>query len=101
MSAQLRVLCNTPTDPAAFKAYYNDHHLPLAVPGLRAATRSAGPIAGPGGPSEHHLVFTGTFDSMTDLQQGLSSPEGTAAAADMVNFATGGAGLLTFEEQPV
>ena len=92
------MLYNTPTDPAAFEAYYNDHHLPLvrAVPGLRAATRSAGP----GGPSEH-LVFTGTFDSMTDLQQGRSSPEGTAAAADMANFATGGAVLLTFEERPV
>jgi uncharacterized protein (TIGR02118 family) len=47
------------------------------------------------------LVFTGTFDSMADLQQGLSSPEGTAAAADIANFATGGAVLLTFEEQPV
>jgi len=46
-------------------------------------------------------VFTGTFDSMADLQQGLSSPEGTAAAADIANFATGGAVLLTFEEQPV
>ena len=47
------------------------------------------------------LVFTGTFDSMADLQQGLSSPEGTADAADIANFATGGAVLLTFEEQPV
>jgi len=63
-----------------------------AYDGCRTAVHS------PGVPG---LVFTGTFDSMAELQQGLSSPEGTAAAADIANFATGGAVLLTFEEQPL
>jgi uncharacterized protein (TIGR02118 family) len=52
-------------------------------------------------PVSRAWLFTGTFDSMAELQQGLSSPEGTAAAADIANFATGGAVLLTFEEQPL
>ena len=44
-----------------------------------------------------HLVATLTFASMADLQRGLASPEGQAAAGDLANFADGGADLLMFE----
>jgi len=100
MTAKLLVLYSAPADPAAFDAYYVEHHLPLvrAVAGLRAVTRNAGPIGTPGGPSTYHQVSTYTFDSMADLQQGLGSAEGQTAAADLANFAPAGTELLVFEE---
>ena len=103
MTAKLLVLYNPPEDPAAFAAYYVDRHLPLVkqVPGLRSAASSVGPIGTPEGPAPYHQISVYTFDSMADLQQGLGSPEGAAAAADLPNYATGGATLLVYEEQPV
>jgi uncharacterized protein (TIGR02118 family) len=40
-----------------------------------------------------------SFDSMADLSAALASPEGQAAAADLSNFATAGATLLTCESK--
>jgi uncharacterized protein (TIGR02118 family) len=34
-----------------------------------------------------HLVAELEFDTMADLQAGMASPEGQAAAADLQNFA--------------
>lgn len=101
MSAKLLVLYTTPADASAFEAYYRDHHLPLvrAVPGLRAVARSTGPAGSPAGPSDVHQVSTYTWDSMADLERGLRSPEGEAAAADLPNLATGGATVLFYEEE--
>lgn len=101
MTAKLLVLYPTPPDPAAFDAYYTEHHLPLvrAVAGLRSITRNAGPIGTPGGPSTYHQVSTYAFDTMAELQQGLDSPEGQAAAADLANFAPKGTELLVLEEE--
>jgi uncharacterized protein (TIGR02118 family) len=100
MTAKLLVLYPTPQDPAAFDAYYVKHHLPLvrAVAGLRTITRNRGPIGAPGGPSTYHQVSTYVFGSMAELQQGLGSPEGQAAAADLANFAPKGTEMLLFEE---
>ena len=36
---------------------------------------------------------------MASLQKGLTSPEGAAAAADVSNFATGGADLYLFDNR--
>ena len=58
---------------------------------------SAGPVMSPQGPAPYHLVAELSFDSMADLQAGLASPEGQAAAADLANFATGGVTLLTYD----
>jgi hypothetical protein len=38
---------------------------------------------------------------VSELQQGLGSPEGAAAAADLPGFASGGATLLVFDEHEV
>lgn len=103
MTAKLLVLYNPPSDPSAFRAYYTDHHLPLvkAVPGLRSATSSVGPIGTPAGPSDYHQVSTYTWESMAELQHGLSSAAGAAAASDLPNLAPTGATLLIFEEEDV
>jgi uncharacterized protein (TIGR02118 family) len=99
--AKLIVLYNQPVDPAAFDAYYESRHVPIAkrIPGLRALDISTGPVMTPAGPGPYHVVGTLSFDSMSALQAGLGSPEGQAAAADLANFASGGATLLLFEDK--
>lgn len=100
--AQILVLYNTPADPAAFDRYYRDVHLPIAkrIPGLRSYSISSGPVQALAGTAPH-LVAILTFDSMADLKAALVSPEGQATAADVPNFASGGATLLIHEEQSV
>jgi uncharacterized protein (TIGR02118 family) len=99
--AKLVVLYNTPADPAAFDAYYESRHVPIAkqIPGLREVRISTGPVMTPGGPAPYHLVAVLGFDSSAALQAGLAAPEGQAAAADLANFATGGASILLFEDK--
>ena len=97
------MLYGPPTDPVAFDSYYTDHHLPLVkvVPGLEAAAASRGPVSTPDGPSLYYRVTTYTWATTEELQQGLGSPQGAAAAADLANFATGGVTLLVFEDEEV
>ena len=100
--ATLLVLYKTPTDKAAFDKYYAETHIPLAkkIPGLKTYEISEGGIGGPGS-DNIYMVATLTFDSMADLQAGLGSPEGQAAAGDVPNFAGAGADLLMFETKAV
>lgn len=101
--AKLVVLYKTPKDKAAFDRHYQTTHIPLArkIPGLRKYEISNGAVATPAGPSAVHLVAMLHFDSMADLQKGLGSPEGQAAAGDLGNFADGGADLLLFDSREV
>ena len=104
MVAKLVVLYGHPEDPAAFDSYYENTHIPLAkkVPGLRSYSVSTGPVMTPAGPSEDfHLVATLTWDGIEDLQAALGSPAGGTTAADVANFATGGATMLVFDEREV
>jgi uncharacterized protein (TIGR02118 family) len=99
MTFQLTVLYLQPDDPAAFDAYYETTHVPLAVkiPGLRAYTAMhPGPRPDGSAPAEY-LVATLLFEDEAALSDGLGSPEGNAAARDIRNFATGGATMLTGE----
>ena len=100
--AQILVLYNTPADPAAFDSYYRKTHIPLAqkVPGLRSYSINDGPVQALSG-SAPHLVAILTFDSMADVNAALASPEGQAAAADLPNFASGGATLLIYDSKAV
>lgn len=93
----------TPKDASAFDGYYFSTHVPLAkkVPGLKRYDVSVGPIASPTGTDGWHLIATLHFDSVADIQAGLASPEGQAAAADLANFADGGVELLILETKDV
>ena len=101
--AEVVVLYKTPKDPAAFDKYYAETHIPLAkkMPGLQKYQVSQGPIATPAGPSGIHLVATLTFDSMAAVQKAFGSAEGRATAADVPNFASGGADILFFDTRGV
>lgn len=100
--AQLVVLYKTPTDAAAFDAYYAKTHIALAkkIPGLRKYEISQGSIASPA-PTGVYLVAALTFDSLAAIQSALGSAEGQAAAGDVANFATGGADMLMFDTKEV
>lgn len=101
--AKLIVLYKHPKDPAAFDAYYMRTHAPLAkkIPGLSHYDISDGAVAGPGGTTDYHLVATLSFNSLADIEAGLATPEGQAAAADLGNFADGGVELLMFDTRVV
>ncbi|QVI27250.1 EthD family reductase [Mycolicibacterium neoaurum] len=90
-----------PEDPAAFDDYYTHTHLPLAsrIPGVQQF------VAGrceslDGTDTPVYLIADISFASRGDAAAGLTSPEGQAAAADMANFATGGA-TLTFRNDDI
>jgi uncharacterized protein (TIGR02118 family) len=101
--AKLVVLYKTAADAAAFHAYYDATHIPLAkkIPGLVRYECSDGPIVGPTGPAPYQLVATLEFESMGALQQALGSSEGRASAADVPNFAQGGVDMLIFDTKEV
>ena len=100
--AQLLVLYNAPADAVAFQRYYHQTHIPLAkkITGLRSTTISDGPVQAMAGDAPH-LVASLTLDAMVDLQAAMASPEGQATAADLQNFATGGATVLIYEGKAV
>jgi|ERR1039457_2461342 uncharacterized protein (TIGR02118 family) len=95
---QLLVLYSTPADAVAFDRYYRETHIPIAkrIPGLRSYSISNGAVQALAGTAPH-LVAVLDFDSMADLNAALASPEGQAAAADLPNFASGGATLLIYD----
>jgi len=99
---QILVLYNSPADPAAFDRYYHETHIPIAkkIPGLRSYTISNGTVHALAGTAPH-LVAILEFDSMADVTAALASAEGQATAADLQNFASGGATLLIYEEKLV
>jgi uncharacterized protein (TIGR02118 family) len=99
---RLIVLYGHPEDAAAFDRHYETVHVPLAekIPGMRSCTLGR-PASLDGSQPPYHLVAQLTFDSLEDLQAGMGSPEGQAAAGDVPNFASGGATLFVQEDRVV
>ena len=97
---RLLVLYPAPTDPQAFREYYEGHHVGLAaqLPGLRGL-RWGFDLVAPGGDSPYFCAFEADFDDAAALDAALASPEGEATAADVPNYATGGAVLLRYDVQ--
>ncbi|WP_120968459.1 EthD family reductase [Comamonas sp. lk] len=101
--AKLIVLYRKPNNPVAFNDYYFNTHVPIAktIPGITGYEVSEGPVATPQGASSYHLVATLTFDSMDALQAAFASQEGQRTAADLANFADGGAELLIINQRSI
>jgi uncharacterized protein (TIGR02118 family) len=85
---KLVVLYKKAADVKAFDDHYFNIHLPLAekIPGL-VKTEIAKVNGSPAGESEYHLVVELYFETMEALKAGMSSPEGKAAAKDVMSFA--------------
>lgn len=75
-------------DPAAFKAYYVQTHIPLArkLPGL-LDLRYSFDVQAVGGESPYFCIFEAEFSDGAAMGAAMGSPEGQAVAADVPNFA--------------
>ena len=100
---KLTVLYGQPKDAAAFERYYINTHTPIAqkVKGLRRFEIAKVVGTADGKTSPHYRIANLYFDSAEQMQQSLGSKEGQAGAADLANFATGGATLLIADVQDV
>ena len=98
MVHRLVVSYGQPDDPGTFDEYYRDTHVPLAMemPGVvKFSTGHAKPVD----PSQSapYLVAELDFESEQAMNHAFGSPEGQSAAADIANFATGGATMAHYE----
>src|SRR5437867_1244450 len=85
---KLIALYRTPSDVEQFDKHYTDIHIPLIrkTPGLRKIelTRITG---APIGESKYHLMAEMYYDSLEAMNAANASPEGKAAARDLMSFA--------------
>jgi uncharacterized protein (TIGR02118 family) len=88
-----------PTDPDAFRKYYEEIHVPLAdaMPGVLARSYGFDLAAPDGSAAPYFCTYQADFEDEAAWQASLGSPEGQAAGADVANFATGGIVLLHFD----
>lgn len=95
------VLYPPPKDPAHFKKYYEEKHLPLAaqLPGL-LSMRHTFSVEGVGAPSPYFCVFECEFANAAAFGTAMQSEAGQKLAADVPNYATGGSTVLHFDVPP-
>jgi uncharacterized protein (TIGR02118 family) len=98
----MTILYGVDDDPAAFRSYYYDKHIPLArrmrgLTGWNLSWIEPNSKA----PSRYQLVAELYAESAEALDAILASPEGVAASADLANFVTGSVEFLTGEEEQV
>ncbi|PPJ09105.1 EthD family reductase [Nocardia nova] len=97
---KLVVLYPEPADPDHFRDYYVTNHLPLVMkmPGL-LAWRYSFDVAAPNGESPYFAVFEADFADADAVAAARASQPGRRAAADVVNYATGGAVVIDYPVQ--
>jgi uncharacterized protein (TIGR02118 family) len=90
------VLYAQPTDPAAFEKYYAETHNPLLekVHGITKVEFTRFTPNADNSPAAWYRMAELYFDGPMEMQQALNSQEGQALAADLPNFATGGATVM-------
>lgn len=91
------ILYPKPTDPAHFREYYVNTHLPLAsqIPGM-LDWRYGFDVASVAGESPYFAIFEADFADADAMGAAMSSPEAAAAVADVPNYATGGSITLHY-----
>lgn len=94
---KLVVLYAEPVDPDHFRAYYVASHLPLVMkmPGLLAC-RYSFEVAATGGEAPYFAVFEADFADAAAMAAARASPQGLRVAADVANYATGGAVVIHY-----
>lgn len=99
---RLTILYGAPTDPAHFRRYYEETHIPIArgMQGLSAWNLSW-IEPGADGATPWILVAELYAESSAAMDAVLASPDGQAATSDLANFVTGTALFLRGDEVPV
>jgi uncharacterized protein (TIGR02118 family) len=97
---KLVVLYSAPADPDHFRDYYVTNHLPLvtSMPGL-LAWRYSFEVAAIQGEAPYFAVFEADFADAAAMAASRASPQGLRAAADVANYATGGALVIHYPVQ--
>jgi uncharacterized protein (TIGR02118 family) len=97
---KLVVLYSTPADPEHFRDYYVANHLPLVsrMPGL-LAWRYSFDVAATEGEAPYFAVFEAEFADAEAMAAARASPQGQEVAADVPNYATGGATVIHYPVQ--
>lgn len=97
MTYRITVLYGHPADPAAFDAYYQGTHAPIAlkIPDLQGVGIQRLDPDAEGNTPPYYQIATLTFASAEAMGAALATPEGQAALADVPNFADGGATVVT------
>jgi uncharacterized protein (TIGR02118 family) len=95
---RLLVLYNEPRDPAHFRKYYVEIHVPLAskMAGVKAASYSFDMKPLGSGKAPYFCVFEADFESEAALMSALGSKEGQAVEADVPKYASGGVTMVNF-----
>ncbi|MFQ5415387.1 MAG: EthD family reductase [Phycisphaerae bacterium] len=85
---KLVALYKKPKDVDAFERHYKEVHAPLArkIPGLQRLGVSRF-FGAPGGEPRYHMAAVLHFADKDAMFAGLNSPEGKAAAKDLMGFA--------------
>lgn len=93
---KLTVLYGHPTDSQTFEKYYNEKHLPLAATMEGVARLELTKFLGTpdGQKGDYYRMAELYFNSIEQMQETMSSPEGQATVDDLANFATGGVNVL-------
>lgn len=93
---KMTLLYGHPADPEAFEKYYAETHLPMAakMQGVAKLELTKFISAPDGSKAAYYRQANLLFSGPEQLQQTMASPEGQAAAADLVNFATGGVTMI-------
>ncbi|NMN98306.1 EthD family reductase [Antrihabitans stalactiti] len=94
------VLYRKPADPDHFRDYYVTKHLPLVMkmPGL-LAWRYSFDVATPKGEAPYFAVFEAEYADAAAMAAARESPQGQRVAADVANYATGGAVIIHYPVQ--
>ncbi|MFE2955840.1 EthD family reductase [Nocardia tengchongensis] len=97
---RLLVLYPKPADRDHFREYYVTKHLPLVMemPGL-LAYRYSFDVAAAKGEAPYFAVFEADFADAAALAASRASDQGQRAAADVVNYATGGVVVIDYPVQ--
>jgi uncharacterized protein (TIGR02118 family) len=85
---KLVAMYKVPEDVESFDKHYNEIHAPIVKrwPGLKkleVARITGAPI----GEARHHLIAEMYFENEEAMQLALASPDGKAAARDVMEFA--------------
>ncbi len=93
---KLTVLYGHPMDVIAFEEYYANTHLPKAakMKGHTKLELTKFLSTPDGSKPDYHRMAEFWFSSPETMKTTMESPEGQITAADLSNFATGGATLL-------
>jgi uncharacterized protein (TIGR02118 family) len=93
---KLTVLYGHPADTAAFEKYYAETHLPLASKTtqiVKTEFTTFSPNADGTAPAYYRMAEL-YFNNHAQMQEALTSLAGQAMAADLLNFASGGATII-------